>query len=144
MGREKDVKQPLIEINRILGKNMADEFTFDSVIDFFKERGIDWKCPCCEKDQWMAVGPAFGPRGVPVVTMKLESVFNKADIEKHYSIKFDGVSPEEVKRQFLNAKISLEPVELPILILICKNCGFIKMHSANFIRNKGVIDNGQE
>jgi hypothetical protein len=124
-------------------EDMAIELTPSELSDFFKSRDITWNCQVCNHAQWTAAGPTFGPN-LPVVTMQVMAVLDREILEKYAPIEPDGGLTDAAIRGFLNsnAKISFIPTGFPVLVFVCKHCGFVRTHSASTIKNKEKDDNG--
>ena len=126
---------------------MAIELTSSEVGDFFQERGVSWDCPICKTAGWVTIGPEVLP-DLPVVTAQWMTGLSKVEMEKYAAIGEDEkLLPVHIRERYLALKNLNNPsksIGLPVLVLVCAHCGFVRTHAAYVIKNKKVGDIGGE
>jgi len=84
---------------------------FTEVIDFLREKSTDDECPSCKTHEWLLEAAEEGEithtPGLVIGTIK-------EDDAAYSSVTFSA---------------------RPTITMVCKNCGFIRLYSYNFIRD---------
>lgn len=90
--------------------------------DFLEARKAPLKCPICGQDRWAVLGRQDQDDRLPVVSVRTgaEWVPTKDDPELRKLIEY----------------------EEPVLWMVCRNCAFVRVHSATWIKGQEGVDYG--
>lgn len=91
----------------------SDDFTFQDVLRFFEAKAVNSQCPVCTENEW--------EMQYVRLTDQPDRVFGAYGLAIGLPFSFN-------KSQGQRQTVQPGPFARPILPLVCKNCGYMRVH----------------